>query len=516
MKGTTQSNQSKTDTTVIEISLSKVTAKGEDNPRTETKNGSDIQELTSSIKQHGVLQPILVRSVNGNYELIAGARRLQATKLAGLASIPAKVIEADDRTAAALRLVENLQRKDLNAIEEADGFSRLIKDHGYSAEEVAESSAKSLQYVRQRIKLTDLPKSAKEALRSGSISPAIGLLIARIPDQKLREKATKEILRAEQDWYGGPMNYKQASEHLQRSFMTDLKDAPFKTDDESLVPAAGSCLTCPKRSGNQTDLFADVAKDHCTDNACYNKKKKAHFDRLLAKAKERGATVLEGKEAQGIQYGGKYIQLNDRCWDDPKQRTYRQLLGKDTPERVVAKVHEGVQEFVSKKEALDVLKNKGHAWAEERAKNVEHPKDDIKRKEKLELRQSAAQIAIDKIVSAAEKSDFKEPVWRAILEQFFNWADNEPIDILRRRNLELPEKEWDASDYLIKAAKDMKVPQLRGLLVEMVAQNGVPQSTYDLEYHDELKCMAEVYKVDLKAIEKQLAKEKPAKKAGKK
>lgn len=523
MKATT------TNTSVIEISLSKIQDSGA-NPRTSTKNDAGLEELAQSIKQHGVLQPVLVRTVNGHYELIAGARRIAGSKLAGLETIPAKVIEADDRTAAALRLVENLQRKDLNAIEEAEGFSRLIKEHEYSAEEVAESSAKSLQYVRQRMKLVDLPDSAKKALRSGSISPAMGLVIARIPDKKQRERASKEITHQDQ-WRGG-MTLKEAKNYVEREFMLELSRAPFKTDDESLVPAAGSCLNCPKRTGNQADLFADVQKDSCTDAACFNGKKKAHFDRVLADARDKGLRVATGKEAERIdRYDSGYVNLNDRNYDDPKSQTWRKLLGDKCPEKTVALIEskyandrDEVKEFVSKKDAIAALKAKGFKWAEDlRATPSGRGRSnaDKAREKKLRLQQKVSQQAIAQIITVAENNDTDdedvEILRTIVLSCLERYGADVNKRIAKRRELPTTKHSWGGEDFhgaVKKLAKELDYGQLYNLLIEIVAQHDYPQG-YSTGYGKRLGSLAKHHGVNLSAIEKQLAKEQPAKKVKK-
>ena len=164
-----------------------------------------------------------------------------------------------------------------------------------------------MAYVHQRFKLVDLPKAAAKAIEEGKISAAVGLLIARIPDVKLREKATKEITHS--DNWRGPMDYKSAKDFIQREFMTELSNAPFNIEDPTLVLAAGSCLECPKRTGSQANLFSDVVKDSCTDNVCFAEKKKVHFARILQKAKENGLEILTGREADAAEsYNSKYIK----------------------------------------------------------------------------------------------------------------------------------------------------------------------------------------------------------------
>ena len=116
-----------------------------------------IQELAESIRTHGVFTPILVKKAVKGYELIAGERRLRASKMAGLKTIPAILMEFDDRQMMEIALLENIQREDLNAIEEALGYEKLIKNLGYTQEELARRIGKSREHVANMLRLLKLP-----------------------------------------------------------------------------------------------------------------------------------------------------------------------------------------------------------------------------------------------------------------------------------------------------------------------------------------------------------------------
>lgn len=134
---------------------------------------AELEELANSIREKGVLQPILVRSVTGRanqYEIIAGERRWRASQLAGLAEIPALVKNLDENSAAEIALIENVQRADLNAIEEAAAYENLMKKAGYSHEDVSRLIGKSVSYLRNILRLSVLPESVKEMVISGQLS----------------------------------------------------------------------------------------------------------------------------------------------------------------------------------------------------------------------------------------------------------------------------------------------------------------------------------------------------------
>ncbi len=130
-----------------------------------------IQELAESVTQHGLLQPILVRPLgNGKFQIVHGERRWRACKLIGLKTIKAEVRELDDKEVLEIQLVENLQRENLNPIEEAEAFNRMVEELGYTHEAIAKRVGKSREYVTNKLRLLKLPDDIKNALREGKIT----------------------------------------------------------------------------------------------------------------------------------------------------------------------------------------------------------------------------------------------------------------------------------------------------------------------------------------------------------
>lgn len=150
-----------------------------------------IEELADSIAERGVLQPILVRPLVDGFEIIAGERRWRAAQKARLHSIPALVRESDEATTAELALIENIQREDLNAIEEAEGYRQLIERHGHTQEGVAKIVHKSRSHVANLLRLLVLPDAVKQSLLKGDISMGHARAVATAPDP---EALTKEIV----------------------------------------------------------------------------------------------------------------------------------------------------------------------------------------------------------------------------------------------------------------------------------------------------------------------------------
>lgn len=151
-----------------------------------------MRELTHSIAMHGVVTPITVRKTKGEYyQIIAGERRWRAARSAGLTEIPALVIEADDRTVMELALIENLQRQDLNPVEEAEGYHCLIEEYGLTQEQVAERVGKSRPAVANALRLLALPDEARDMVATGTLSAGHARAVLSIKDERQR---TPEIL----------------------------------------------------------------------------------------------------------------------------------------------------------------------------------------------------------------------------------------------------------------------------------------------------------------------------------
>lgn len=326
-----------------------------------------IAELADSIKAHGILQPIVVRySTSGspNFELVAGERRFLAATAAGLERIPANVLALTDDQVVEVQLIENLQREDVHPMEEAEAYQQLIA-HGHPVDELHARVGKSRSYVYGRLKLLALCKAAREAFYAGDLSASIALIIARIPSENMQEEAL-EVIRDDR------MPVREAQEWVQREFMLRLDKAPFPLDDETLPAKSGTvvgpCTTCRKRTGNQPELFADIASaDVCTDTECYKGKVQAFGTRILAEARERGQRVIEGKEAAKVAPRGadrSYVTLNGWHRLDEQNynvgKTIRQIVGRSVERALLQCPLTGsVVEVVSAETVRQALKEKG-------------------------------------------------------------------------------------------------------------------------------------------------------------
>lgn len=154
-----------------------------------------LAELTESVRQYGVIQPITVRAIDGGYyQIIAGERRWRAARAAGLTEVPVRIIEADDRRAMELALVENLQREDLNPIEEARGFRTLMEDYGLTQEEAASSVGKSRPAVANALRLLSLTPAVLSLVEEGQLSAGHARALIPIRDEKMQLEAAETVI----------------------------------------------------------------------------------------------------------------------------------------------------------------------------------------------------------------------------------------------------------------------------------------------------------------------------------
>lgn len=282
----------------------------------------DTQELAEDIKRLGMMHQPIVRFVPGmpagKYDIVTGEQRWLAAKILGWKEIYVNVRELSDDVALEMQLSENLRRKDLHQLEEAEGYDELMQLKKISAEAIAEIVGRSESYVHKRMKLLSLGPDARKAFYAGEMDASTALLIARIQGPDFQTRAMADLKR-ERDC-GGCVTVKETSDFIRDRFMLRLKAAPFDTKDEQLLPAAGSCQKCPKRSGNQVDLFEAKDTDICTDLKCFDEKRQAHFAIARKNLEAEGKKVIHGDAAKkampGWQHGGGelaggYVGLKD-------------------------------------------------------------------------------------------------------------------------------------------------------------------------------------------------------------
>ena len=309
-----------------------------------------LKELAESIKSQGVLSPLLVRPLTENgFEIIAGARRYRAAQMVEVPTVPVRIVNFSDAAALEAQLVENLIRSEIHPMEEAQGFRALLDldEPKYSIEQIAAKVGKSPVFVASRLKLADLVPAAVDAFYAGEIGVGHALLLAKLPaDQQVPALSAcfKEVYN---NGASKPARILLPVRNLQfwidSNILLVLKDAPFDKRDAQLVPAAGSCADCPKRTGHNKLLFGDDLGrqgDRCTDPTCYQSKVAAHVAKTIAAKPE----MMQISTAYGTQKEGspvlprnKYTAIREdkpKSKDEAKRPEYR--VCKFTTDAIIA------------------------------------------------------------------------------------------------------------------------------------------------------------------------------------
>jgi len=272
-----------------------------------------LHGLAASMKSVGILAPLVARPVPMSadspqrFEIVAGERRFRAAIIAEISTVPLMVRNLTDAQAAEIRLLENIQREDPHPLEEADGYQQLMQAFGYDVKQLMDITKKSRAYIYASLKLCALSLKAREIFMNDkdALPPSTALLIARIPVPDLQNKALDEILADRPK--AGPMSFREAKAWIQDRYMLNLKKAAFPIKDAKLLRGAGSCTDCPKRAGNQPEVFEGIGADVCTDPECFAEKTQAHQANevkrqasIEVQARQAGIPVYEGDDRRAF------------------------------------------------------------------------------------------------------------------------------------------------------------------------------------------------------------------------
>lgn len=246
----------------------------------------DMKGLAESIKAVGLLKPILVRerarSDGGGYGIISGARRHRGAEMAELVNVPVRVVEVDDQTAIQMMLDENLHQSGLHPLDMCHMFHALL-DRGFDRDAIAKRYHMKKSAVAQRLSLIGLSERARKAFIAGTIDEPAALALATL-DVHARQHDVLAAIAAD------ALSVDDVPSYVQREFSASLDDVPWRVSDPDLLPKAGSCAACPKRTGAQRELFEEAAGDRCRDLACFRDKMEATFVQL---SKRPGVVLVE-------------------------------------------------------------------------------------------------------------------------------------------------------------------------------------------------------------------------------
>jgi len=271
------------------------------NPRRHFDQKS-LQDLAANIAEMGIIEPLLVRphpKQKGKFEILGGARRYRAAKIAGLDEAPVLVRTLDDSHAAIVMIIDNLQREDVHPLDEALSYKELIEKHHMKAEEIAAKISKSESHIYMTMVLSKLTAKIREWFfagtwgakgDAGTFTKGHAQLIARLP-----EKDQEECFK---HWSYDRPSVRELSEWIHDDLYMNLDAAPWKKDDAGLIKGAGACTTCPKRTGNCLALFSDIKnKNACTDRSCFEAKRLAFLEQRKQEiAKAEAVKVQPVKE----------------------------------------------------------------------------------------------------------------------------------------------------------------------------------------------------------------------------
>ncbi|MCQ2562062.1 MAG: ParB/RepB/Spo0J family partition protein [Alphaproteobacteria bacterium] len=217
---------------------------------------TELEDLTKSIKEKGVLVPIIIRPVQNKnylYEIVAGERRWRASQLAGLSEIPAVVKTLNDKNAMEIALIENVQRENLNPIEEGDGYKNLI-DNGYSLEDISKLIGKSDSYIKNLIRITTLPDTVKDLVKNGKISAshARTIAVSENPELLAREILSKNLSVADTQKIANQTNRAKASK---KHISTHLDDSFLSKTEQKLSSVLQTVVKIKEKRGGSGEII---------------------------------------------------------------------------------------------------------------------------------------------------------------------------------------------------------------------------------------------------------------------
>lgn len=298
------------------------------NPRL-TYHDASLAELADSIRRQGVLQPIIVRPIadeqhdlEHEYEIVFGHRRYRASQLAGQATVPALVRAMTDQQVALAQVAENLQREDVNPLEEAEGLARLRDAHSMSPPQIALAIGKSMSFVYNLLRLANASDDLRQAMTADAMPREVAVEVARLKAHPL-QRAAIAALRQGDGW----QSYRATKATIAGMFKLRIHSAPFDPGDATLT-TAGACRPCPALAGNDEGLGSVLDADTCTNQACYQAKVQAHTARRAATLRAQGRTVLQGDEAKAEMGYANYAKHHTRASD-------LLLLGQDEDDPLV-------------------------------------------------------------------------------------------------------------------------------------------------------------------------------------
>lgn len=476
---------------------------------------------------------VRLRESTGLYEIIMGERRVRAARMVGLRDAPALIVLMDDEEVERKQLVEVTQREGLTPLDEAGAYQRMLGKRDaegrpvYTYASLAKQLGKKPKLIERRAALARLTGKTRAAVESGFLPASTAVLIASIPDERLREEAAKMILEPKHE--PAPLSKRRAVEVIKQSFICDLRDAAFDQADETLVPvevdsegqrcAGGSCRDCPLRTGNLEKLvdgeeggpgLKSAQHNLCMNPSCFQRKKAESYRRWMEKetdpAKKRRALSEEESKrifqfGDQLHYASGLVDLHQHPDSDqlkPGVETapkWKQLVKGAEVEVLVAVDRNGkAHELVRKEEAVAAAELGGTKLFRDSAKEPAKSQDE--RKEEEMVKRRAAEVA-GRIEDAKRKAlvekvmgtkKLPEGFWPLFLE--YGCGEIYWGDIAERRGL--PEEEFYAG---LIAGTDQQI-------IAALVEYGSEGSWMNGKQVESLPKWGKLFGVDLKEAEK--------------
>lgn len=459
-----------------------------------------LAELSQSVAAHGVLQPILIRPTAdpGKYELVCGERRYRASTMAGLDEIPANIRELNDEEAFELQIIENLERKDVHPLDEADAFQRMLDSGRYQVEDIAAKMAKPVSFILNRLKLNELIPEVKQDFFDGICNIGHAVLIAKL-DPEQQADIYKNYKDNDVHGYG---TRQDLVDEIAESTL-ELTGAPFSLD--VIFPHAGPCEGCAFRTINNPVLFEEFNdEDNCMKKTCYNAKVNHHVNSQFQDIIESGKDILVGRDYYSFPDDIKQIA------DDNKVKVLREYDDYYTSERI-GYVKKPMLSVAGREKGkiIDVWVPSGSAAANGKTIAQEIKDIETKAARALELDQEKIHRAIIEAlrpeVESKRAKDLHIPddVMTAVLLYFtiesVGFWEMRPI--LNKLSIKIDQHTKNFEDHL-HAVSDMTPEQKEQLIIIIMFMKGIKSINKDGFYGQLIRTLAKHNPtIDVAAIE---------------
>lgn len=433
-----------------------------------------LNELAGSIKERGVREPLLARPLgDGKYELASGHRRLRASRIAGADTAPVRVQAMDDNEFLEVLSISNLQREDIHPLEEGQGYAELLSRPGYDVAGLALKLGKSESYVSQRLKLLDLTPALQEDFLADKFPFSHALTLARLQARDQAHLRKNGLYNHR----GDLVSVADLRNAIQNDIYLDLHKVPWDVHDAKLLPAAGPCTACSKRTGFQPTLFPELdAKDYCLDRPCHVRKSEAFVElRLSTVEAEAGLAPLQlsgayghdsKKRKPGVLYDGQWKPMQDTVEKGLDKRCGATSIG------VVVELSPWGQSKLKIGQRLEVCTNQKcrvhfRFPSSSAAMSPAEQLKDLRKKREEETEQLTSDRMKASFLAGIRWplsiDDLRLVVWGCWSRL---WSDSQRV-IIARRGIERPKNSWETGKVMRPVIDAMNEHELAGLLFEI-------------------------------------------------